>query len=813
MTLDFKKADPRFQELVRCFGFDIYELPAQKLLTDKLYNALQYWLKQKLPKDGAVVHSLDAYGVWQADWMEWTSDWLLPGWDGETTLPRTHQNPHPHPRPRGTSVNDRGLPYGSQSTLSERSSRPSSQHGSSLSSSGQRSGYSVEDITEEVNRLRDEVEELKHRRHDLADQLTAAADSSVAATRLSASRFRRIAELERERTSQDHQIQELKEQLANATKQSDNQTYQILTLRQATDDSKAQSEFIRKELHERQEELKIVKEQSNDRQSRLENAEQSCKGFQLKLDAVQQQVQDTEEKYGSELATHRQQLADLRKDSSGKLAQLKQQFDDFRKHNESKLAKLESFKYDVEQEDMFPPDDNYDDYKKNLVAEAGEREIPEAEVDDLAAKDEGAKFAAHCALGKARELWKQRWLLRAQYEALILGYDMQTAGMPQSPTESDTSAEPTCEGIGRRRQQTEANAQTQDTTHCEAERKDTERQVEREQAERQNAQTQRFDEEAQRRQTESEEAEKHKAEHEEANRQKAERLAQRQEDLSRRPEFKVLARIRPGLGAKEQGTIEFPEGEDRKLLLNKSNSNTIGIQKTFTFHRVFQPDAPNAAVFEEISTLIDSVFEGSKVCIFAYGQTGSGKSHTMSAKPDGIIWASIRHIFATPTRLQKVTGSCIEVYKDKLKDLVEPTNKPEIMYKTATVKNLSAKQLDEKDANAMLNKALGRRITGGTEKNATSSRGHFVFRLEVTGNGGKAPGILSLVDLAGAETAMESGTNPTRREEQPDINKSLSVLRRVFEALQRGDERLPHRDHKVCSFLIHHLTHLLTRPK
>lgn len=50
-------------------------------------------------------------------------------------------------------------------------------------------------------------------------------------------------------------------------------------------------------------------------------------------------------------------------------------------------------------------------------------------------------------------------------------------------------------------------------------------------------------------------------------------------------------------------------------------------------------------VFDEVESIVASVLEGYRVCVFAYGQTGSGKTFTMEgAKNDryGMVWYAVQ---------------------------------------------------------------------------------------------------------------------------------------------------------------------------
>ena len=49
----------------------------------------------------------------------------------------------------------------------------------------------------------------------------------------------------------------------------------------------------------------------------------------------------------------------------------------------------------------------------------------------------------------------------------------------------------------------------------------------------------------------------------------------------------------------------------------------------FSFDHIFDQNAKQEDIFNELSQLIQSVLDGYNVCVFAYGQTGCGKTFTM----------------------------------------------------------------------------------------------------------------------------------------------------------------------------------------
>ncbi|KAF5401374.1 Kinesin motor domain protein [Paragonimus heterotremus] len=110
----------------------------------------------------------------------------------------------------------------------------------------------------------------------------------------------------------------------------------------------------------------------------------------------------------------------------------------------------------------------------------------------------------------------------------------------------------------------------------------------------------------------------------------------------------------------------------------------------------------------------------------------------------------------------------------------------------------------EEEMLAFLELAEKQRRVGLTRLNICSSRSHLIILLKVVGQNQlhmtTSRGSLTLADLAGSENVTKSGSTGERFMEAASINKSLSSLGRVFDALRR-QQKPTYRETKLTYLL------------
>lgn len=298
--------------------------------------------------------------------------------------------------------------------------------------------------------------------------------------------------------------------------------------------------------------------------------------------------------------------------------------------------------------------------------------------------------------------------------------------------------------------------------------------------------------------------------------------------------IRVFCRVR-ALGTEEESceetaVVNFPsETEEQRgkaidIVMPRADEGKPSTTYNFSFDRVFDPQATQEHVFEEITQLVQSALDGYKVSIFAYGQTGSGKTYTMFG-PDamgdeaGMIPRSILQIFESSAELSKrgwqfnMGASMLEIYNEDIVDLlgkklpagkshqIQHDNKGNTNITDMTVVEVTHPGQVEK----LMKRATNARSVGSTNLNERSSRSHCVFRLTIDGTNSisdqQVHGVLNLIDLAGSERLAKSGAVGERLKETQAINKSLSALGDVISALNEQSAHIPYRNSKLTYLL------------
>ena len=291
-----------------------------------------------------------------------------------------------------------------------------------------------------------------------------------------------------------------------------------------------------------------------------------------------------------------------------------------------------------------------------------------------------------------------------------------------------------------------------------------------------------------------------------------------------RGNVRVFCRVRPTTS--DTAIVQCPaDGSSVTLTKTDSKNPNETSPVGFEFDRVFSPESTQAEVFEEVSQLVQSALDGYKVCLFSYGQTGSGKTHTMlgeqgqTSELRGVIPRAVAKIVeASEKNKQKgwtyeMHASYVEIYNEQVRDLLNAgsghSDKHAIVHTPKGITEVSGVRrepvLSVEAAANLVRRASNARAVEATQMNAVSSRSHTIFMLYITGehvgSGSKLHGCLNLVDLAGSERVGRSGAEGARLKEACAINKSLSCLGDVFQALSNKQTHVPYRNSKLTYIL------------
>lgn len=277
---------------------------------------------------------------------------------------------------------------------------------------------------------------------------------------------------------------------------------------------------------------------------------------------------------------------------------------------------------------------------------------------------------------------------------------------------------------------------------------------------------------------------------------------------------KVAVRVRPLLPK------EVAAGDSSCIQSDPAkNSVVVGLDKTFSFDKVFGVNSTQDEIFEVCAkNLMLSSFAGYNSTVLAYGQTCSGKTFTMgtdsvlssSKDQQGIIPRVVQMMFDEVEKRKSsrefiIKVSFIEIYNEEIRDLLDPQgqNKIAIRELTRGVPSLCGQQ-EERVSNfeelfKLLERGAVHRRTRSTLMNESSSRSHAILEINIeqhliadlgqsqvsesTPEQEFITAKFHFVDLAGSERIKRTGAEGETLQEGISINKALFVLGKVINAL------------------------------
>ncbi len=296
---------------------------------------------------------------------------------------------------------------------------------------------------------------------------------------------------------------------------------------------------------------------------------------------------------------------------------------------------------------------------------------------------------------------------------------------------------------------------------------------------------------------------------------------------------KVAVRVRPLLPR------ELAGGDNSCTQCDSArNSVLVGLDRQFSFDRVFGIDSKQEEVFDACArNLVLGSFAGYNATVLAYGQTGSGKTFTMGTDASlssegvdqGIVPRVIRLTFDEVEKRRKekefiIKVSFIEIYNEEIRDLLDPQGQGKIVIRELSrgMPSMCGQREEQVgDCEAMfrlLEKGALNRRTKSTLMNESSSRSHAIFTLNIEQhviedlypkeNGqSEAPAgneagqefmtaKFHFVDLAGSERIKKTGSEGETMHEGISINKALFVLGKVINALTDESGKTTYRPYR-----------------
>jgi hypothetical protein len=234
---------------------------------------------------------------------------------------------------------------------------------------------------------------------------------------------------------------------------------------------------------------------------------------------------------------------------------------------------------------------------------------------------------------------------------------------------------------------------------------------------------------------------------------------------------------------------------DTMLRVEQKKQDEACRSSTFTFDHIFDQESTQLEVYEEaVVDLVDAALCGNNATILAYGQTGSGKTHTVlgDVKPNplendllthnsGLFLRVLSDLMEYKKRRSKdlhvIVGlSCVEIYNESIRDLLGggPNEPPKPLRAVMVGDDVILPNLIVKEVTSLqavfheIQLAISRRQSRATESNASSSRSHCLFLIDILQQSSAAPPpTLAALDSVKSKYSDPNSTSPAQSPSTP----------------------------------------------
>ena len=273
--------------------------------------------------------------------------------------------------------------------------------------------------------------------------------------------------------------------------------------------------------------------------------------------------------------------------------------------------------------------------------------------------------------------------------------------------------------------------------------------------------------------------------------------------------IKVFCRFRPS------NEIELAYSTNNSLILLSKKKLTftqeknLEIKKEYIFDGLFDTNTSKEVFYEQTcKNIISSFLLGYNSCIINYGETGTGKTYTIKEIIPSIVSQIFNYIDESDNEneLFKIEISSIEIYKEKINDLLDVNNKNLNIIKGEII-NLSKISVNsEEQMTSILNQVISLRDI--KELHNHNSKSHFIIIIRLhhyfKHENNLIISLLFLTDLQGSECLSKNIIEEKNIEEQKLINKSLMALSIIVNSLssnKKDNNYIPYRDSKLTHII------------